>query len=259
MNVLWWISCAQLKNFDDDLRDIYIYFDICTEQLIGGSRGSLVRFTTVDKGQCQMEKFNYPYYVNVKPMNTNQLEVYIKDRNGKDASFLTETTTCTFHLRKIIIIMAHRLVPYIQDSNKWVNHYMAQAMKQAKRKELTKEYKDEEIKPTIVLPTMQMVAQAESEMRHERDISFTLGKARFLDSLNFMNEGLSKLVDNLAAEGDQHFHHIKNHFSDPNHRKLLLRKGVYPYEWMDSMEKMQHTALPSKESFYSTLTLSHYF
>ena len=89
------------KNFDDDLRDIYIYLDICTEQLIGGSRGSLVRFTTVDKGQGQMEKFNYPYYVNVKPMNTNQLEVYIKDRNGKDASFLTETTTCTFHLRKI--------------------------------------------------------------------------------------------------------------------------------------------------------------
>ena len=132
-------------------------------------------------------------------------------------------------------------------------------MKQGEKKGVNKRLQGwkKAVKPTIVLPTMQMVAQAESEMRHERDISFTLGKARFLDSLNFMNEGLSKLVDNLAAEGDQHFHHIKNHFSDPNHRKLLLRKGVYPYEWMDSMEKMEHTSLPPKESFYSTLTLSH--
>ena len=64
--------------------------------------------------------------------------------------------------------MAHRLVPYIQDSKKWIDHYMNQATKQAKRKELTKDYKDKEIKPTIVLPTMQMVAQAGSEMKHEK-------------------------------------------------------------------------------------------
>ena len=100
----------------------------------------------------------------------------------------------------------------------------------------------------------------------EKYISFSLGSARFLDSLNFMNEGLSKLVDNLVAEGDQHLHHIKHHFPDPNHRKLLLRKGVYPYEWMNSMEKMEHTSLPlqrmehtslpPKECFNSTLTMS---
>ena len=65
--------------------------------------------------------------------------------------------------------MAYRLVPYIQDSKKWIDHYMTQAMKQAKRKELTKEYKEKDVKPTIVLPTRQMVAQAESEMRHEKE------------------------------------------------------------------------------------------
>ena len=48
----------------------------------------------------------------------------------------------------------------------------------------------------------------------EKYISLTLGKLQFLDSLNFMNESLGKLVDNLAAEGDQHFHHIKRHFTD---------------------------------------------
>ena len=57
-----------------------------------------------------------------------------------------------------------------------------------------------------------------------------------------MNESLSKLMDNMAAEGDQHFYHIKCHYPDTNHRKLFLRKGVYPYEWMDTIDKMDYTS-----------------
>ena len=89
----------------------------------------------------------------------------------------------------------------------------------------------------------------------EKYISFNLGHIRFLDSLNFMNESLARLVNNLAAEGDQHFQHIKRHFPDQTERALLLRKGVYPYEWMDDEEKMNYPCLPAKESFYSSLTL----
>ena len=36
---------------------------------------------------------------------------------------------------------------------------------------------------------------------------------------------------------------------------MLLRKGVYPYEYMDSWEKFNETALPPKEAFYSNLNL----
>ena len=90
----------------------------------------------------------------------------------------------------------------------------------------------------------------------EKYISFNLGHLHFLDSLDFMNESLGKLVDNLAAEGDQHFHHIKRHFTDSEERKLLLRKGVYPYEWMDHADKMKYTSPPEKEAFDSKLSLS---
>eukprot|EP00794_Sanderia_malayensis_P014794 gene14794-biopygen11881 len=34
---------------------------------------------------------------------------------------------------------------------------------------------------------------------------------------------------------------------------LLTRKGVYPYDWVDSIEKMQETSLPPKEAFYNKL------
>ena len=50
---------------------------------------------------------------------------------------------------------------------------------------------------------------------------------------------------------------FKNTYSfcdnDLNKIVLLLRKGVYPYEYMDSWEKFHETSLPSKKDFYSNL------
>ena len=36
---------------------------------------------------------------------------------------------------------------------------------------------------------------------------------------------------------------------------ILLRKGVYPYEYMDEWDKFNEKKLPSKGSFYSSLTM----
>ena len=38
---------------------------------------------------------------------------------------------------------------------------------------------------------------------------------------------------------------------------MLLRKGVYPYEYMDGWDKFNETSVPSKESFYSNLTMEN--
>ena len=42
---------------------------------------------------------------------------------------------------------------------------------------------------------------------------------------------------------------------DLNKFVLLLRKGVYPHEHMDSWEKLDKNILPPKEAFYSNLNL----
>ena len=44
---------------------------------------------------------------------------------------------------------------------------------------------------------------------------------------------------------------------DLNKFILLLRKGVYPYEYMDNWERFNETSLPSKKSFYSNLNMEN--
>ena len=38
---------------------------------------------------------------------------------------------------------------------------------------------------------------------------------------------------------------------------MLLRKGVYPFEYMDEWDKFNEKIIPGKESFYSNLTLEN--
>ena len=48
-------------------------------------------------------------------------------------------------------------------------------------------------------------------------------------------------------------------FSNGNLNKfvLLLRKVLYPYEYMNSWERFNETSLPPKKYFYSELNLEH--
>ena len=76
---------------------------------------------------------------------------------------------------------------------------------------------------------------------------------RFIDSIKFMSSSLDSLVNNLAKGGHQFFG-FENY---NNHQcKLLIRKGIYPYEYMDSHDRFKETSLPSIKRFYSNLNMS---
>ena len=80
-----------------------------------------------------------------------------------------------------------------------------------------------------------------------------------------MQDSQSNLVDNLSElkikeiDNDVLIKRFYNTYqlseNDINKFKLLLRKGVYPYEYMDSWRRFNETKLPSKDNFYSTLNL----
>ena len=67
--------------------------------------------------------------------------------------------------------------------------------------------------------------------------------------MNFLLSSLDKLV-----KGSDEFPIMKKLMPEENKRQLLLKKGIYPYEFMDSFEKFGKNQLPEKEKFYSSLS-----
>ena len=55
---------------------------------------------------------------------------------------------------------------------------------------------------------------------------------KFKNTYEFYNKGISKFM-------------------------LLLRKGIYPYKYMDSLERFDETSFPNKEGFYSGLNMEN--
>ena len=71
---------------------------------------------------------------------------------------------------------------------------------------------------------------------------------RFIDRFKFMSSSLDSLVNNLACGG--------NEFFGFEEYKLLIKKGIYPYEYMTDWDKFKETKLPPREAFYSKLNMS---
>ena len=65
-----------------------------------------------------------------------------------------------------------------------------------------------------------------------------------------MSSSLDSLVNNLA-QGDHKFWGFEE-YSDKQH-ELLIRKGIYPYEYMDSWNRFNETKLSSKDKVYNNL------
>ena len=87
----------------------------------------------------------------------------------------------------------------------------------------------------------------------EKYMAFMLGNhLTFIDSFQFMSSSLEKLVSNLPRESlkytSKHFKGLK--------LDLMAKKGVYPYDYMDSFKKFKEQ-LPTKEEFYSILNDEH--
>ena len=72
---------------------------------------------------------------------------------------------------------------------------------------------------------------------------------RFIDSFKFMASSLDALSKNLHKDQCKNL----NRAYSGKQLDLLLRKGVYPYEYIDSIDRLSETELPPKSAFYSKL------
>ncbi|CAB3999568.1 Gastrula zinc finger [Paramuricea clavata] len=84
----------------------------------------------------------------------------------------------------------------------------------------------------------------------EKYISFSLGKNLvFIDSIQFMASSLEALVSNLSPED---FRIVGKRWKGEDFN-IVTQKGVFPYEFLDNINKLNTEDLPSRDKFYSSL------
>ena len=81
----------------------------------------------------------------------------------------------------------------------------------------------------------------------------------FTDSMRFMTNSLTQSINKISQasliEKFPNTYQLCN--KDHNKFVLLLRKGVYLYEYMDCWKKFKEESFPDKEFFYSELNNEH--
>ena len=96
----------------------------------------------------------------------------------------------------------------------------------------------------------------------ERFRTLEINSFQLKDSLSFLNASLSELMGNLV-KNKQHNFPIMDQLGlygkkEVEKKKLILQKGIYPYEFVTSIKKLRRTLkIPAKKHFYSALTNSN--
>ena len=83
----------------------------------------------------------------------------------------------------------------------------------------------------------------------EKYMTFFGGKNLvFIDSMQFMNSSLDKLVTNLS---DENFKYLVKELGCEN-LEILKQKGAYPYEYINGFERFNEEKLPARKYFFSS-------
>ena len=75
-------------------------------------------------------------------------------------------------------------------------------------------------------------------------------KIVFKDSMKFISSSMEALVNNLPKDA---FKNLEKYFT-PEQTKILKRKGFFPYDYLDNIEKLKDTKPPPQKAFYSKLS-----
>ena len=87
----------------------------------------------------------------------------------------------------------------------------------------------------------------------EKYLSITVGRLKFIDSLQFTPQSLDSLVKTFEVDD---LKHVREEFPIQHEFELIKRKGVYPYDYTDSFARFDESRLPSQDAFFCELSAS---
>ena len=85
----------------------------------------------------------------------------------------------------------------------------------------------------------------------ERYLAITVGRLKFINSLQFTPQSLDSLVKTLEVD---ELKYMREEFPIQHEFELIKRKGVYHYDYMDSFARFDESRLPSQDAFFSKLS-----
>ncbi|XP_044010159.1 uncharacterized protein LOC122853803 [Aphidius gifuensis] len=94
----------------------------------------------------------------------------------------------------------------------------------------------------------------ESYISFTKHVKSTRIRFRFIDSYKFMASSISTLANELEDKDKSISLSFCNNLEE---FKLITKKGLFPYDYIDSWEKFNEQQLPSKLDFYSQLYEEH--
>src|SRR5271156_6647352 len=111
-----------------------------------------------------------------------------------------------------------------------------------------------ELKPIAQTKEKYLTLTAQMIIDHDesnRPIFFTL---RFVDTFQFMSASLERLVKTIDQADMQHVRQCQYFSTLPN--DVIYGKGVFPYSYLDSADKLDEPSLPPKAAFFNRLSNS---
>ena len=84
-------------------------------------------------------------------------------------------------------------------------------------------------------------------------MAFSIGRLQFLDSYQFTQQSLEKLAKTLKEED---FIYTKKEFPNVEQFKLLIKKGVYPYDFITDIRQLESNEpidIPRQDMFFNKL------
>ena len=92
-------TASKSRNLYSTNQTLFVFSNICSESIIDGEKKPLLRRVSMIKMRKWESIFNSPIYLSTNVNELFEFEIYIKDLQGHDASFLQDPVQLTLHIK----------------------------------------------------------------------------------------------------------------------------------------------------------------
>ena len=253
-------KCIEDKHDKLYLSEIYEDSQKCVEDFIKylseeERRISAIKKTIIPMNLSEEEETDFKNATSCHICNKKYDDKDIRHRDhchitGKYRGSACAKCNIKFSFKRFIPIVAH-------NSKGYDSHLII--------KELAKQSRDEFELTCIASSSEKYISfsrvQKRASKKQKTNIKRELyEELRFIDSNSFLSSSLEKVAKTMKKEDfkilQQNINCFENQYNSANKSKFadaLIKKGIYPYEFVDSVEKLYINRLPEKQDFSSSL------